>query len=195
MMNKAIIYSVPSTGTRFCKKFLEDVLDYKQIRTSELKNDVLNVYCQIHSSKINFDRVMSFYSNIKLVVPLRDPYLSVITRYLMSDNAAKYIETTGKENWKNLIKMTSRYPAVFVPVNCDESDRVNILQSVVHHLDATVENELLLEYANEWPIVDSKGISKVKQEYLDQGTIDGTKPTFLDFAVEWQDQLLNTLSK
>jgi hypothetical protein len=76
-----------------------------------------------------------------------------------------------------------------VPVNCDESDRVNILQSIVRHLDVTVQDELLIEYANEWPIVDSKGMSKVKKEYLEHGTIDGEKPTFLDFAVEWIDGL------
>ena len=184
-MYKAIIYSVPGTGTRFCNKFMEDVLGYRQV--AQGKMDTSNVYCPIHSSKINFNsKIMKMYPDARLVTPIRDPYLGYISRFSREPSFEREQETI--KDWNMLIENTTRYSTVFLPINCNETDRLHYLVEVGKHLGIGAHSKFV-EYANEWPVIGSRSNIEVKQEYLKHGTILGTKPTFLDFAVEWIDRL------
>ncbi len=200
MSYNTIIYSVPGTGTRFCKNFLEYALGYKQIQFADLTTDASSVYSLIHSSKTNLIELMSIMSMnpaMKIVIPLRDPYLSYITRYCRVSSSI--IESTIQdhkkdciENWHGLIEISTRYQPIFLPIDCNENDRLRHLVDIGKYLGANTPNRIV-EFTNEWTVVGSQGITTAKSEYVEQGTIYGEKPTFLDFAVEWYE--INRKSK
>ena len=191
-MNNVIIYSVPGTGTRFCKNFLEYVLGYKQIGLADITTDASSVYGLIHSSKPNLIELMSIMSMnpaMKIILPLRDPYLSYITRYcrVTSSTIESTIQDHKKdciENWHGLIETSTRYQPIFLPIDCNENDRLRHLVDIGKYLDANTPNRIV-EFANEWTRVGSQGITVAKSEYVEHGTIDGEIPHFLDYAVEW----------
>ena len=201
MAHKAIVYSVPGTGTRFCNRFLENVLGYKATSKVQLVTGVGNNYILMHTvneskhdltvpltnlSERAIDKLIHKATDIKLVAPLRDPYLSYITRLKYDMPHSSEGKQTMINYWKIFIEKTAQYSTVFVPVDCMVNDRPKILHSIAQHLGAQVPRLTITEYVKEWPKVGTLGNSKLKDEYITHGTIDGTKPTFLDFVVRWQ---------
>jgi hypothetical protein len=187
MAYRAIVYSVPGTGTRFCCDFLSFVLGYKQAPLNELDN--INTYVSIHSGTINrINRVMEKYPDVKLVVPLRDPYLAYTSRYHLDypvrDSGTQNNKNRCVEYWQSLIETTALYPTVFLPINCNEKDRLLNLVKVGKYLGANT-NSRFIDYATNWTAIGSDGMNELKHEYIERGTIDSVKPTFLDFAVNW----------
>jgi len=202
---KAIVFSVPGTGSRFCNKFVEDILGYKVSTERKLLTDTDKCYMLMHSlnSKNNLfapvsytaerriDRFISSCPNIKLISPLRDPYLSYITR-LETDSALEPLESKLMmiNYWRVFIRKTAIHRPAFVHVNCPKDDRQKVLQIAAQHLGAQVAKSQLLNFVKEWPKVGTLGDNEMKDEYLAQGTIDGKVPHFLDFAVDWVNSKL-----
>jgi len=185
-MHNAIVYSVPGTGTRFCNNFLEYVLDYTVAGNVD-KLAEPNTYWQLHIQAGNLERIMQAHPDTKLIVPIRDPYLSFLTRR-KADTSGIY--TTEKalgnftEYWKTLIDYTICYPTAFIPIDCSDDDRLRHLEVAANHLGASPTDKLM-QYANDWAAIGSLGMNDAKREYIEHGTINGMKPAFFDFVVEW----------
>jgi len=187
MSHKAIVHSVPGTGTRFCCNFLSFVLGYKEVKLNEL--DKTNSYVPIHSGTTGrINRVIEKYPSARLVVPLRDPYLAYTTRhhldYSDGERGAQNNKDKCVEYWQSLIEATALYPTVFLPINCNEKDRLRNLVKVGKYLGANT-NSRFIDYATNWTAVGSEGMNDLKREYIERGTINNVKPTFLNFAVDW----------
>jgi len=72
-------------------------------------------------------------------------------------------------------------------------DREWLLQSVADHLEAPIDESVFKEMLA-WPKVGSLGQRKEHYEYAAYGLIDGQPATFLDFAVDWYDDILDQYS-
>jgi hypothetical protein len=189
-MHKVVVYSVPGTGTRFCNNFLEYVLGYTVAGRVEKLTEP-KTYWQLHAGKNNLDHIMELHTDVKLLVPIRDPYLSYITRH-HADRSGVYnmqrIRNNCIEYWEALIDYSTRYPTAFIPVDCAEDNRLRHLVMAANHLGEG-PTEKLMQYADEWAAIGSLGMTDTKREYIERKTILGEKPTFLNFAVEWIDRL------
>jgi len=191
MVAPAIVYSVPGTGTRFCRNFLENVLGYTHVTPNRM--DETNVFNQLHSGSINLDKIMAKYSDIKLVTPIRDPYLAFVSRISLdrpvNDIGLQNNKASCVEYWENLIEMTRLYDTVFLPIDCAKNKRLHHLVNVGKFLGANTTRQFKV-YADQWVPIGSQGTTPAKDEYLKQGTIQGVKPIFLDFAIKW----INTIT-
>ena len=187
MTYKAIIYSVPGTGTRFCLEFLCDVLGYTQVNSSQLSRSPAKSCTQIHTSANYLKQLFKENPDARIVTPIRDPYLSYITRYreALSENInVSSLEDNWIKRWKTLIEQTA-LPVIFLPVDCHEKNRIRVLHSVARHIGTNAIAKPFLKYVEEWPKVGTIGEHEIKNEYLHHGTIRGERPIFLDFAVVW----------
>ncbi len=197
-MHKALIYSVPGTGTRFATQFVEKVLGYKLMRLDRqlLDSHKKDVWSQTHAD-VSITPFIDSKQIVKFVVPLRDPYLAYVTRNFKSgwtrrqkiQMQAPYIKL-----WETLIENVVKADCVFLPVDTD-LNRIMLLQSVANHLDAKVELKLFFDMVYDWPKVGTMGMSSEKELYLKTGMIRGEKPTFLDFAVDWYDATIARLEE
>jgi len=198
---KVIVYSVPGTGSRFCNTFIEEILGYKVSYRRAFLTDSDRCYMLMHSLDANrnlekpipsteerpIDEFMSKQPTIKLVSPLRDPYLSYITRLEMGGMDDAEGKQTMINYWRVFIRKTAIYRPIFVPVHCAPENRLKLLQTTAQHIGAQVPKLQLHNYVKEWHKVGTTGDSELKTEYLTHGTIEGEKPHFLDFAFNWVD--------
>ncbi len=187
-MKKALVYSVPGTGTRFANQLLEDVFGYEVVHVERLAwLEPQNIFIQMHTRNEQLHDLVASIHDLRVICPLRDPYRSFITRnYRKGYTASAPTRSMPKfvEYWEYMIRESALMNVVFLPVDSD-LDRTKLLQSVALHIGAEADKEALSEYLENWPRVGALGTTKVKLEYVEHGTILGETPTFLDFAVDW----------
>jgi len=185
---KALVHSVPGSGTRFVCEFTEECLGYKRAHTEIdlIESPVRNVYCHTHVWQ-PLDEV-ALHESVRVVIPIRPPYLSYLTRRYRLGAATDSVETKQKKvalHWKELIRKAKYMNPLFVPVE-EDLDRRQLLQTIANHLDAPIVNQERFEkFVTDWPKVCTAGPREERDEYESSGLIDEVTPTFLDFAVIW----------
>ncbi len=196
-MYKALVHSVPGSGTRFVCEFAEKCLDYKrshsEIDLVEYADD--NTYCHTHVWQA-LDPVVKD-ERVRVIFPLRSPYLSYLTRRYRVGKTSDTVEQKRQAvilHWKTLIKKAKYMNPLYVPVEAGLDNR-KLLQSIVKHLDAPVVNqEKFEEFVTRWPKVGTAGARYDRDVYEATGFIDGRQPTFLDFAVDWYEAVVQSIN-
>ena len=79
-MYKALVHSVPGSGTRFICEFCEKALGYKR---SQSEKELIafhggRTYCHTHVWQALDDVARN--ESVRVVIPLRHPYLAYLTR-------------------------------------------------------------------------------------------------------------------
>ena len=186
---KALIHSVPGSGTRFVCEFVEKCLGYKR---SHIEADLIvfptnNTYVQTHAWQ-DVDVVAST-ENVRVLFPLRPPYLTYLTRRYRTgrptDTPEQKQEIIAK-HWRELIRKSEYMNPLYLPVEAG-LDREMVLQSIANHLEADINQEVFDEIVESWPKVGTVGGRPERDEYEKTGLIDGVTPHFLDFAIEWYE--------
>jgi len=188
LMPKVITYSVPGTGTRFVHQFLTDVMGYKRCTPKNFNDAHPNVWAH-HHTDTNIDYLCK--GPVTIISPLRDPYLSFLTRncrcgensYMRLRRSLPELKQIWIEHWRTLISMQDR-TSVYIPVDSSRDHR-ELLTLVAGQLGVIHDEEMFEEMVNSWPRIGTFGDIPLKERYLRDGTLLGEKLTFLDFAVEW----------
>ncbi len=195
-MRKALVHSIPGSGTRFCTEFISRVLGYSRVDSPEklVGAKAKNTFC--HTHVWNRASAMLCKSDVQIIVPLRDPYLVYLTRrYRLlhpTDNPREKRETMARY-WHWLIMDTALMSNIYVPVEAG-LDKRWLLQSIADHLKAPIKDEEFFEkMIEEWPKVGTAGPRPERDKYERTGLIDGKALTFLDSAVEWYEDIVQSI--
>lgn len=82
---------------------------------------------------------------------------------------------------------------IYVPVEAG-LDKRKLLQSIADHLKAPIKDEEFFEeMVEKWPKVGTTGPRPERDEYEKTGLIDGKALTFLDSAVEWYEDIVQSI--
>lgn len=198
-MYKALIHSVPGTGTRFAVEFVRYGLEYVVVNTPPelLGSPVNRTLYQTHVG-MNINRMLRD-KDVRMVTPLRDPYMAFITRWyhfhpIIETKTQEEKEESFAAYWRGLIKDVEMAESpIYLPVDSDLDHRW-ILQYVAEGLDARIRNmEFFNKMVDGWPKVGTVRVLPERDEYEATGQIEGETPTFLDFAVEWYRSRIQSL--
>lgn len=202
-MNKIFIPSVQHTGTRFTIDFIEKCGNIKVTKLPELLDHWETASCvhaHIGDSGIA-DRVFRRWASFcRMIIPIRDPVLSLITAKSIHE---RDFDGTSDHSFLvdgfNLIASHDEYNAqkIYLPVDQHRSteERIELLRRVADHLRMWVDGAILQTYATEWRIVNSchltqpmldlyaeKGILGVK-EITEEAKLLLSLPVIKDFLV------------
>jgi len=183
-MYKAIMYSVPGTGTRFAYKVLESCFCYTKTVGIEnfLASNRERVYWHTHSwGDVS---PLAGYHGARMVIPLRQPYRAFMTRrhtYPTMEGAMR--QTSGF--WTMLMEADKHFDTVYLPVDHENLDRVLLLRHIAEHLECDIMTDATDRMAREWKKVGTMGPSPEKGEWEKSRTIKGEPPTFLNDAVDF----------
>jgi hypothetical protein len=195
-MKNTLIYSVPGSGTRFCLLYLSQVLGYRTSKLEDLVTFESGHLGQVHTDYNDINDIVCRAKGLRVVVPLRDPYHSFITRtYKPNWSPTRPAESVPLFElwWHRMIEVTKTMDVIYLPVDRPELDRYKLLQSIATHCEVAPDPDKVTKFADDWSKVGSMRVSPQKEEYLEQGTVDGKPMHFLDFAVEWQEGIVAEL--
>lgn len=187
-MYKALVHTVPGSGTRFVCEFTEKCLGYRRSHThlDLIADSQNNTYCHTHVYQ-HLDDV-ALHESVRIVTPLRHPYLAYLTRRYRVGAAKDSAEAKQKIialHWRELLRKSKYMNMLFVPIE-EGFDRARSLNIIANCLHAPVKcPDVFQKMVGEWPKVGTAGPRKERQIYESTGLIDGVEPHFLDFAVEW----------
>lgn len=202
-MKKVFLYTVPGTGTRFTRKFLEDVLGYKRVEVEAFRSAGSGVMTAGHALHPSVDGLFDLFASgaVAVVSTLREPYLAGISSphgnrsknpmQRMHGPLIDKMKEKPVKQWNALIAVWDRLEAegqtmAFMQVDEDDPDkRRAILENIAEHVGADYDQGKFDAYLNAWEPVGKSYVGTQKQEYLDSGTIGGEALTHLEFAISW----------
>ncbi len=193
-MYKAVVFSVPGTGTRFICKFLQDSLGYTEIHGIDqlLAMDRETVFWSTHNWRA-MEPLVNYHGS-KMVVPLRDPYRAYLTRrhaYPYDEGARTHMASL----WKILMDGTEGVDVAYLPIDAPNVDKHLLLQSIAIHLDCGYDTESLDKIATQWLRIGSRGPSAARDEYENAKLIGGEHVSFLKTAQDWYFDKVGILEK
>lgn len=189
MTHKALIYSVPGSGTMFTRTLLEKGLEYKQCGIDQvLAQKMPWKFAQIHSYDSEREKAYD-QRDLKTIIPIRDPISTFLTRH--NNLGGGYVAREQVlSHWLYLIATIDRFDYVLLPV-AEDFDRRTMLQRVVDHLEAPIKGRAAFEnMIEEWPKVNTQGDRTMRPEYEQTGRVENRPLKFLDGAREWYERQL-----
>ncbi len=193
-MYKAIIYSVPGTGTRFVCKYATECLEYLRVVSvgslMRWPND--NVYLHTHSKSV-LKRLMNFHGT-RMIIPLRDPYRAYLTR-LKTYKSEEGAQTSMAGLWETLMTAEEQFKVVYLPVDHVNLDRRKVLKSIANFMDVDYDEAVLNQFADAWLSIGASQPSASREEYERSKLIKGQHVTFLKEAQDWYFYKVGELEK
>ena len=189
---KALIYSVPGTGTGFTRKLIEVCFNYAPVSLEKMLASPVDSRCYAahHVDAERLRLVTQEHPDIKTVIPLRSPVAQYITRWQrMNGGRRNASRATAVSFWQTLKESLNRYNYVFLPIE-EGFDRGIKIWRVAKHLETLPDALAYDQFCKEWPKVNSgfpQGTRPERAEYDANGkvTIDGHPMGFLDEAMDW----------
>jgi hypothetical protein len=193
-MRKALVYSVPGTGTRFTKEFLESCLGYRAVPVKEILGKPVKSRCYAnHHVDASFYSFTAHHQELRTIVPLRSPVAMFLTRRVDMGGGERS-RTHAKCFWAKLKESLHRYNHVFLPIE-EKFDREGKLLRVIKHLEAGIADpETFRRLCKSWGKVGSSGQKKERLDYDAHGNVevDGRDMSFLDDEMSWYRGLIET---
>ncbi len=185
-MYKALVHTVPGSGTRFICEFLDKCLGYKRIEKSKPKFEEHLSDCIYIQTHVWDDRIAAAeHESVRVVIPIRPPYLTYITRRYRNADFEGDSRINMVNHWEQLIQRAASIDPIYVPIE-EDVDRRQLLHSIANFLEAPVVNQAEFDrFADTWPKIGTAGSMSERKKYERSGLIDGVTPIFLDFAVDW----------
>jgi hypothetical protein len=189
MPHKALIYSVPGSGTMFTREILRKCLGYQHKDLPVmLKHSAPRNYSQIHVDDVRLDMVLD-KAGVKTIIPVRDPVSTFLTRHNNMSGGLR-ARKLSEAFWGMLIDTIDQFDYVLLPV-AEDYDHEMMAQRVIDHLDAPIEYpDAYRGLVRDWPLINSQGEKTMRKEYEETGLVEGRDVSFLDFAMEWYEQQL-----
>ena len=155
-MYRALLLSIPGSGTRFTRDFLENCLGYYSVSPKKIADHPVNspVYA-FHHIDDPVGNITSKIRHLKTVIPVRPPVSTFKTRFRQYGDEEKCLMTI-LDYWQTLNEKICSYDHVLLPVE-ENLDRVRVLNIVVDHLEARekVRTRKFYEIAVHWKKVGS----------------------------------------
>lgn len=185
--NAILCLSVQHTGTWFALNFLMEHKGTKgvvaQVKNIKTRDDILQdgiVHVHINGFGITssggrrtrtFKQTAAMTKGMRLIVPVRDPLLSLITRHKRHPDRKSFYIVDG-------FCHLSELDAVYLPVDCNTYDihPYYLLEKVCKELGLEV-NEFVEKWSIKWPIYNSKFDYGLKRAYQ-EGRIDKIAKAF-----------------
>ncbi len=195
-MRKVVLYTIPSTGTRFVIHALRKVVGYRHAGNleqflSDPNNDVLTQFHVQNFPDNRLDRTSEF----PYIVSLRHPVLSFLTqrhspRRHPPQDGWMHITVT---RWARLRAATEGRDVFFFPVETEGvKKRKALLTAMVKHVNGELNKKELDAVAKKWPVIGKTDfIHNEKREWLRTlkeegvGSMAGIDLTPLNSAVAW----------
>ena len=190
-----ILITVPSTGTRFIRKFLRLNLQAEYLSKCSLlyatkRRITTPTFAHMHPIQGYNISIVTNTLHMPLVTTLRHPYMHFLTTWdsLIINRGEDRVREYSRCAWKNMIELYPKYSRKMVipvdmPMSLDE--KVYLLYDLAALVKAENYDHLeLVQYADRWHPEGTRGDYVVKQEYL-SGEKMPCDMGFLDFAVSW----------
>ena len=194
-MHKALVLSVPGTGSRFTLNFLEACLGYQRISPEELLHKPAETpFCalqHVNSHGASLRDTANPRYQIKTVIPLRAPVHQFITRLGVNAHANRVREEC-KTLWKRMREVMNDYDHVLLPVEVD-MDRRARLEVVMRHLGATPDAAMFDHIIEHWTPVGSGGVKSERLTYDRDGdvSIAGFRMGIFDDEMAWYRRVIH----
>lgn len=187
-MNKAVVLSVPGTGSRFTMNFLMSGLGYEKISPEDLihKPRYAPFCCLQHvNASPQTLKKLAKREDLKVVIPLRAPVHQFLTRSGEAAHAQR-VREESKVHWKRLREIKDTFDYVFLPIE-EDMDRAARLMVVANHLDAVPDEMIFDEIVTNWSKVGSSGVKPARVKYDRDGNVSlgGFNMSFLDEEMAW----------
>jgi hypothetical protein len=195
---RALLYSIPGSGTRFACKYLTEVLGYKKYAVSEFSEMPVTsrslTQCHVDgsfmSARARGDNLVHHKlravadEGLIVVIPLRSPVATAISR--MRDDGGRSVLQI-REMWKTLAGEIDSFDHILLPVEAPWLDHRRLLKLVASKLDAVPDPVLFEEMAAKWPRIGSSGLKGERDEYARTGrtTLGGHDSSIFDEATAW----------
>ena len=197
---KALVLSVPGTGTRFTRQLLEKCFGYTPVGIDQIVGKPVEsrFFTFHHVDGEPWKRITENHHEIKTVIPLRSPVAQYITRWQeMSRGAPRGVKgaaisrATAIQLWKWLAESLEKYNYVFLPIEAG-FDRKELIWRVANHLEVLPDADEMERFCREWPKVGTAGPRAEREEYDANGEvkINGYGMGFLDAPMKWYGELI-----
>jgi len=201
-MNKALVLSVPGTGSRFTMNYLVSCLGYerKMLLPKDLnpkprrkpRNTPLPFASlqHVNASPQQILRPLVKLEGLKTVIPLRAPVHQFLSRMGEASNPEN-VKEESKTFWKLLKELKDDFDYVFLPIE-EDMDRAGRLMLVANHLGAVPDDDVFEEIVANWAKVGSNGVKPLRVEYDKRGNVSvgGFDMSFLDEEMAWYAGLI-----
>jgi len=182
-MNKALVLSVPGTGSRFTMDFLMACLGYVKLSPEDLLHKPRYApFCSLQHVNASppILKTLSKVEGLKTIIPLRAPVHQFLTRAGEAAHAQR-VREESKTLWKRLRDLKDGFDYVFLPIE-EDMDRARRLMRVANHLDAVPDEMVFDEIITHWAKVGSSGIKPHRIKYDKEGdvSVGGFNMGFLD---------------
>jgi hypothetical protein len=192
-MHKALVLSVPGTGTRFTSNYLEGCLGYTRVSPDDLihkpPDSPFTSQCHVNTGPPMM-KMLAEHRGLKTIIPLRAPVHQFITRCGSSAHANRVL-TESKTLWARLRQEMGRFDFVFLPIE-EDIDRDARLRLVTKHLDANPHPEVHEEIVKSWDKVGSNGVKAERVQWDATGHLNlgGKNMHVFDEEMKWyQEQI------
>lgn len=177
-MHRALIYSIPGSGTRFTADVIERMLGPIEIQHVD--------------EGWKFDPEAD-NGIVKTVVPLRSPVAVYLSRRGGHPRDAGLRQTIVK-HWATLRERIGLYDYLLFPMAAG-LDRAELLQSVIEHLDTEPDTDVFDELVRNWRKVGNHEQRPELVEYEQTGNVvvDGKDMGWLDDHTDWYDKQVATI--
>jgi hypothetical protein len=199
-MNKALVLSVPATGSRFTMNYLVSCLGYEKMSPKDLTRKQRHepkhtpfVSLQHINAKPQTLRLLAKHKGLKVVIPLRAPVHQFLSRVGEAGEAADAQRAKEESTalWKRLKEVRYDFDYVFLPIE-EDMDRAKRLMLVADHLGADFNIDVFEEIVTNWAKVGSNGVKPHRVEYDKRGNVSvgGIDTSFLDEEMAWYAGLI-----
>jgi len=199
-MHRALVLSVPGTGSRFTMNYLMGCLGYEKLSPEDLLHKPKNSpFCSLQHVNASppIMKTLGKAEGLKVVVPLRAPIHQFLTRSGESKHAQR-VREESKALWSRLrqILLDGSWDYVFLPIE-EDMDRTKRLMKVANHLDAEPDEDVLEEIVTNWAKVGSSGIKPARVEYNKRGNVSvgGFNMSFMDEEMRWYRETIEEYEK
>lgn len=188
---RALVYSVPGTGTRFTNNLLEEVFGYRKVGPRELVKEPVNsqVYTHLHvnaGTYLDLIKEMDPGKSIGTIIPLRSPVAQYITRHREMEKGER-ARVEALRLWNLLKESVERYDYVFLPIEETRITNREKVARVAEHLETYPLSNAVFDFCAKWEKVGSSGPKPERELYDRTGSteVDGGDVAFLDSLMSW----------
>ena len=199
-MHKALVLSVPGTGSRFTMNFLMGCLGYEKLSPEDLIHKPPNSpFCCLQHVNAGPPamKMLREHPGLKTIIPLRAPVHQFLTRAGESAHAQR-VREESKSLWGRLIQMLrdGSWDYVFLPIE-EDMDRRARLMKVARHVEAEPDPDVFEEIVTNWAKVGSSGIKPARVKYDKYGkvSVGGFNMSFLDEEMAWYRETVEEYRK
>lgn len=191
---RAMVYSIPGSGTRFAVKYLSEVLGYEQMALHGLSQKPMGakVFFQHHvdSEEKRSDLASKVREVAKeglvVIIPLRSPVATAISRLKLKGSGGHTVPEM-LQRWRVLRQNIDDFDHVLLPVEAPWFDHRRLLELVAERLNTTPSPEQFEDMACNWPKVGDSGTRPARCRYdrMGQTVIGDYDSSVFDEETAW----------